>query len=260
VTNSNGNFNSDVLYFIGFADCVLNHDALFGDLVDAGYRVISYDYPGHGASSGSINDYTIPQLGQIGVQVFNIYGDAGRKMNIVGWSTGGLAAVRLIQGGVDGLQSAVLHAPGVQVQPLVGVAGFVTAGTLTNNPSANVCPIKPLTPLASPLFAASLLANAASSWIHSASGARILVVAAGLTEDKYVSTSGVMNWTTFQCSGVSDCTVFGIECPGAKHELDNEPSPVGDYVRAATVGFLNGQDSGNWGTGCNFFEPSSMLD
>jgi hypothetical protein len=32
---------------------------------------------------------------------------------------------------------------------------------------------------------------------------------------------------------------MAIQCRGARHELDNEPWPVGPTVRAMTVGFLD---------------------
>jgi len=247
--------NQDVVFFHGFGDCVYNHEALFEDLTSAGYGVVSFDFPGHGQSAGSINDYTIGQIGQMGVQVSNLYNTNNHAIHLVGWSTGGLVVARALQDdnmyGFSNVQTAVMYAPGVKVYPLVGKMGFLTSDTLTNNPSANVCPFKPISPLTAPLFAANLLTNAGLSWM-SKIDTPSLVIAAGDTEDKYVITSGVKDWViNNQCSGVkTNCTMLGAQCAGAKHELDNEPSPVGDYVRAATVAFLKGDKSGRWGSGC----------
>jgi pimeloyl-ACP methyl ester carboxylesterase len=252
----------DVVFFIGFADCVMNHEALFEELTDDGYGVYSFDYPGHGGSPGSINDYTIGQLGHMGSQVYQLLaGNTGNAVHLVGWSTGGLVVVRALQDanmyGFSEVESAVMYSPGVKVYPLIGTAGVVTADTLTNNPSANVCPIKPSSPLLSPLFAADLLLNAGLSWTSGSIAVRSLVIVGGDTEDKYVITSGVKSWVgQNQCGGPAEYSMGGIQCAGAKHELDNEPSPVGDYVRTATVEFLNGQLNGDWGTGCQFFNPT----
>jgi len=245
----------DVVFFIGFGDCVYNHEALFEELTSAGYGVVSFDFPGHGQSAGSINDYTIGQLGQMGAQVLDLYNTSSEVVHLVGWSTGGLVVARALQDanmyGFSGVKTAVMYAPGVKVYPLVGDKGFLTSATLTNNPSANVCPLTPISPLVVPLFASNLLLNAGMSWLSTIQTPS-LVITAGDTEDKYVITSGVKNWViNNQCSGVlSNCTMVGAQCAGAKHELDNEPSPVGDYVRAATVAFIQGDRSGNWGTGC----------
>jgi pimeloyl-ACP methyl ester carboxylesterase len=248
--------NQDVLFYHGFGDCVYNHEALFGALTDAGFGVISFDFPGHGNSAGSINDYTIGQIGQMGVQVLYLYA-GNNPVNLIGWSTGGLVVARALQdSNVYGLgntvEKAVMYAPAVAVWPLVGNGGFLTADTLTNNPSANVCPFKPISPLLSPLFAANMLTNAGLSWTSTIQFPS-LVIAAGDTEDKYVMTSGVKKWVVDnQCGGsTAGCGFVGVQCAGAKHELDNEPSPVGDYVRFATVQFLQGDVSGNWGTGCS---------
>jgi len=243
----------DVLFFIGFADCVLNHEALFQELTLAGHKVITFDYPGHGSSPGSINDVSIMQLGEIGVELYKLYGtDANLPVQLVGWSTGGLVAIRVIQEELVKVDSGVVYAPGVKVQMLVGSGGLVTASTLTNNPSANKCEIKPKTPLTSPLFAANLLSNAASSWKTSIKS-RLLVFAAGDTEDHYVVTSGIKDWIKDQCSEQgSGCKVIGVQCLHAKHELDNEPDPVGSYVRKVTVQFLEGRNSGAWGDACRF--------
>jgi alpha-beta hydrolase superfamily lysophospholipase len=245
----------DVVFYHGFGDCVLNHEALFEALTSAGYGVVTFDFPGHGSSGGTINDYTIGQIGQMGAQVLNLYNTGGTAVHLVGWSTGGLVVARALQNsnmyGLNNVERAVMFAPGVKVWPLVGNHGFLTADTLSNNPSANVCPLVPISPLVVPLFAADLLANAGMSWLSTIQTPS-LVIAAGDTEDVYVMTSGVKNWVVNnQCSGnTAGCTMVGAQCAGAKHELDNEPSPVGDYVRTATVKFLQGDVSGNWGSGC----------
>jgi len=246
----------DVVFYHGFGDCVLNHEALFEALTSAGYGVVTFDFPGHGSSGGTINDYGIAQLGQMGAQVLKSYNTGGTATHLVGWSTGGLVAVRALQDsanyGLPNVQRAVMHAPGVAVWPLVGNHGFLTADTLTNNPGANVCPLVPISPLVVPLFAADLLANAGKSWFTTIK-TPTLVIAAGDTQDVYVMTAGVKKWVTSnQCGGsTAGCPVVGAQCAGAKHELDNEPSPVGDYVRTATVKFLQGDVSGNWGSGCS---------
>jgi len=253
--------NQDAVFFHGFGDCVYNHEALFTSLTSAGFGVITFDFPGHGQSPGSINDYTIPQLGQMGVQVWDLYNTTPSAIHLVGWSTGGLAVARVLQDpgkyAFSNVVSAVMHAPGVKVYPLVGSGGFLTNATLTNNPGANQCPFKPTSPLLSPLFAANLLTNAGLSWMSTIQTPSLVIVG-GNTEDKYVITSGVKDWViNNQCSGVpSNCALLGVQCPGAKHELDNEPSPVGDYVRAATVAFIKGDTSGKWGTGCAIFNSA----
>jgi alpha-beta hydrolase superfamily lysophospholipase len=232
---------ADVLFFTGFADRIDNHDPLFQAWTNAGYRVVSFDYPGHGESTGSIDNYDFHGLAEIANEVeADTREDDERPLFLAGWSTGGLLAVRLVQSRTlpspgrepDGL---VLLAPGVAVHALVGDKGFVTQDTLTSNPNPpHAGPPKPKSPLLVPRFATKLEANVVLAQTEKYPGnVPTLVVVAGDAEDAYADTKKVKKWA----SGLGDAEVWGVQCAGAKHELDNEPNPIGDSVRAMAARF-----------------------
>jgi hypothetical protein len=97
-------------------------------------------------------------------------------------------------------------------------------------------PISPTSPLLHPAFATHLLANAGLAWIcNLPESLPFLTVVGGEDEDRYVISSKVKDWTEKQRNGESRRA--GLECAGAYHELDNEPSPVGRDVREAAASF-----------------------
>jgi Serine aminopeptidase, S33 len=234
----------DVFFFHGFADCFSNHAALFTALNTAGFNVISFDYPSHGHSSGgitmwgdTINAYDFERLATVARDVYKASGQASTNtpLYVSGWSTGGLLATRITQGVVSfgkRVEAQYLIAPGIAVQALVGNLGVVTVDTLTSNPSPPaVCPIKPKSPLMVPLFAVNLLKAASRAQRGSTKGAKTYIVLADPAEDKYVKSDNVAEWGNAQKAIV-------VQCSGAKHWLEAEPAPVGDFVISEAVRFF----------------------
>jgi len=241
IANAVGHPRGDILYLTGFADRLDNHQPLFNAWTQAGFRVISFDYPSHGETCGSnINLYKFGDLAKLAGYVESITReDATRSLILAGWSTGGLLAARILQGlpySGRPIAGAILFSPGIDVYPLVGEHGTVTQATLTNNPHPpHLGTITPTSPLATPLFAADLLLNATLSRSETLStNIPVLVFSGGDTEDVYVKSASIRSWVLEQRSGL---TPYGISCKGARHELDNELPPVGATVRSAAADF-----------------------
>jgi alpha-beta hydrolase superfamily lysophospholipase len=243
-----GPARADVIYFHGFADRLDNHGPLFAELAAAGYRVLSFDYPSHGETDGWLNHldlYGFEDLAKMAVQLEQgRLEDPERPLFLAGWSTGGLLAVRMVQGLTfpefsRPVAGVVLYAPGVAVRTLVGENGFVTLRTLTSNPNPpHLGPIKPQSPFQTPIFATTrLVPNAAASRAEQYPDLPTLVFVADNDLDRYVESPGLVDWVHDQRPLAPD--ILAIQCGGARHELDNEPEPVGDTVRGMTVEFLD---------------------
>lgn len=250
VMDPSGPPKADVLFLHGFADRLDNHRPLFEALVAKGFRVFSFDFPGHGESCGpasSINAFDFTSLAAEAAYVERTVGtDPTRPLFLVGWSTGGLLAERMMQDGSLGplsrpVSGMVLLAPGVSVYPLVGDNGSVTPASLTRNPAPpHFGVIQPTSPLKAPLFAAALVANSKKSHLdrHPAN-LPTLVIAADDVADKYVKTPGLKAWVKGQRQAGAR-SLLGVQCAGARHELDNEPAPTGPIVRAMAASYLSG--------------------
>jgi alpha-beta hydrolase superfamily lysophospholipase len=245
----------DILYVHGFADRADNHVPLFNKWAQQGFRVIAFDLPSHGDNTGDsllsncIDLYTFEKLKNLAVYAYKY---ATRKddqqfpLILSGWSTGGLLVTRILQekqwqqSFSASIVGSILFAPGVSVRTLVGEYGFVTESTLTSNPAPpHLGPIKPTTPLSHPSFAGFLLVNAHTS-MKSPITAQIPVLTfiAGKKEDKYVNSAGIKKWANKQKNEYNvDLAV--IECPHAKHELDNEIEPINHYVQNAAAEFAS---------------------
>ena len=242
---------ADVLFFHGFADRFDNHLPLFEAWRDAGLRVVAFDYPSHGETCGrGIDRYKINGVAELVAHVERATRpDAVRPLVLAGWSTGGLLTIRLLQTPSiaplsRGVAGAFLLAPGVDVPLVVGDHQRVTLETLTRNPDPpHRGAISPRSPLHTPFFAADLVLN---SRIAKRSpypkDVPTFVVTGGDDDDVYVRSATVRSWVTAQRQG--GARFQGLSCDGARHELDNEPAPVGDAVRESASLFASWVASG----------------
>jgi alpha-beta hydrolase superfamily lysophospholipase len=228
----------DVLFLHGFADRFDNHEPLFRRFVEAGLRVIAFDYPSHGETCGtSLNAYDFSDLADLAGRVERTK-TRNAPLYLSGWSTGGLLSVRMAQGiSPDALSRPIsgmaLFAPGVDVRTVLSVS----EETLTRNTHPpHVAPPSPSSPAFRPLFAAALLINEQLSGATVPATIPTLVVSGGETEDRYVVTRGVVSWAEAQRADGG--TITGLSCAGGYHELDNEPEPMGQSVRDAAATFL----------------------
>lgn len=238
----------DILYFHGFADRLDNHGPLFDAWRAAGFRVLAFDFPSHGETYGKRNrldQYSFEDLSLIAAEVEKTTREsASRPLLLAGWSTGGLAAVRSVQkksienATGRNVSALILFAPGISVHPLVGEFGLVTTKTLTHNRNPpHQGPINPRSPLLTPVFSAKLLQNALLARENPLpKSVPMLTLLAGETEDKYVRSLNVKDWAleTRLKFGVKS---HGYLCENARHELDNEPRPVGEFIRMEAVNF-----------------------
>lgn len=252
-------FKGTVLYLEGLGDSIRNHAPYFSALSDAGYRVVTFDYPGQGGSPGSMNmtrigvgsrllrSVGIGELAKLAWQRF-ARDPATSKRMVIGWSTGGLAAYRLAHEGWA--EAVVLLAPGICPRIFVGesakrfyllpfLAPVISTRTLTRNefrgePNPHTDPVRPRSPLHAPLFATNLLWNAARarSW-------RIDPKVRGLAlfggeDDAYVHSRASTRVITRNAPQFETHTY-----EGSFHELDNELPEVAHDVRRRTIAFLD---------------------
>lgn len=244
-----GPISGDVLYLPGFADRLDNHEPLFEEFNKQGFRVISFDYPSHGETFGEMNSldyFSFSDLSHLAKYVeVKTQTDSRRPLVFAGWSTGGLLAIRMFQSNAFSSSARkpaglILYAPGVSVHPLVGKWRVVTERTLTHNPRPpHLGSIKPKSPLEFPAFAAKLLTNAELAQLETLpANIPTLIFVGSPTADKYVKTQNVLKWTLSQRQ--KGVPIFGIQCPNAAHELDNEPTELGGAeVRFSSGYFLN---------------------
>ncbi len=247
--NPNVAFKGNVIYYEGLGDSMLNHMPLFKTLTEAGYRVIAFDYMGQGGSSGSMNDTRIKDIGFLGNKIWQQFARDLKgfpKKNIIGWSTGGLAA--FVQAANDKtINKIILIAPGIapnslvgEQHPFLGKIDLITLPTLTTQSYANgadnphIDPIKPSSPLEVKRFAFDLQLTALKARHHRIDRKIEGFVLLSGTEDTYVDaekTRKILLLTAphFQIKHYA----------GALHEIDNESEPNGSASRNDILNFLN---------------------
>lgn len=240
----------DVIYLHGFGDRLDHHEPLFRTLSDQGYRVISFDWPSHGETqSNSIDWYTLDEMAELVKFVErSSREEQTRPLFVVGWSAGGLLAVRMAQKGQFQSwgrepKAMVLHTPGVALRMIPGSWGLITEDSLTSNALVpHRHSPQPASPYLKPLFSLRLLLNSIYSF-HEVWPSKIpmLTILAGEELDRYAHTGHIKGWVQAQRSvnAALKPSLPGLFCPQAKHEIDNEVEPIGATVRLHTVSFLN---------------------
>ncbi len=247
--NPNVPFKGNVIYYEGLGDSMLNHLPLFKTLTESGYRVIAFDYMGQGGSSGSMDDTRIKDIGYLGNQIWRRFArdlDSFPKRNIIGWSTGGLAA--FVQAANEQtINKIILIAPGIapkslvgEQHPFLGKIDLITLATLTTRSYTNglknphVDPIKPTSPLEVKRFAFDLQLTALQARHHQIDKRiRGFVLLSG-KEDTYVDAEKTRKIL------LSAAPHFQIkQYGGALHEIDNESEPNGSASHYDILDFLN---------------------
>jgi alpha-beta hydrolase superfamily lysophospholipase len=242
-------FRGNVIYFEGLGDSMVNHMPLFQKLTNAGYRVIAFDYMGQGGSSGSMNDTRIFQIGAIGDEIWKLQArDLANypKKNIIGWSTGGLAAYVHARSKMD-VNNIVLIAPGIAPNIKVGeqrILEFkfnqITLPTLTTRvysgpaDDPHIDSINPQSPLDVMDFSWDLTVTAASSR-HGSIGKRVngFVLLSG-EKDTYVDAR-----KTLAVLKKAAPHFLVRQYPNTLHEIDNEAEPNGSNSHQDIINFLN---------------------
>lgn len=248
VVEPRGETSADVLFLHGHADRLDNHAALFADLADAGYRVVSFDLPSHGLTdAGPIDVWSFDDLADLATRVESATRtDADRPLVLAGWSFGGLLATRIAQDPrlrdsfTRPLSALALEVPALAPFPAAGGDGVSRLRALTHDLRAPVAgPPSPVSPLLNPVFAGRLLAQAE---IASANplppGLPTLVELSDPRDDVYVDVASAEKWATgLARRDGADVTVR--TCAGARHGLDFEAYPLGPSARATLVAFLD---------------------
>jgi alpha-beta hydrolase superfamily lysophospholipase len=243
-------FRGNVIFYEGLGDSMVNHAPLFTTLTGAGYRVIAFDYMGQGGSTGSMNDTKISEIGKLGERIWQRYARdlvGHPTKNIIGWSTGGLAAYAEARTKGDAM-NVVLIAPGLVPNIIIGEQqparlkfNQITLPTLTTEvygsatENPHVDPIKPDSPLEIMGFSYDLTATSVLER-HHPMPARVngLVLLSG-ANDTYVDAAKTFRVLQQQAPH------FKVQrYAGALHEIDNEVPSIRQKAHAAILDFLNG--------------------
>jgi alpha-beta hydrolase superfamily lysophospholipase len=244
------NPKADIMFFHGYGDQFLNHIPLFNKWVEAGFRVISFDFPSHGKTTGrfwkDLSLMSLKGIAEIAARVEKeIYLREKIPLLFAGWSVGGLIAARATQSDwakmfARPISGLLLLAPALAVRYCVGnQICHITNETLTHNQALHNRTIKPNLPYIRPYFLGHML------WeIKQVTENRIdpsipvLTILAGEKEDVYIKTKEAKKWVASQYKKGS--RIYTLNCSGARHELDNEAkSNGGDEVKTFAVEFFN---------------------
>lgn len=240
IQNPEGAPLGDVLYFHGFSDRLDNHGPLFEAWNKEGLRVISFDCPSHGDSTGtSLNFFSFRRLARLAVAVEKATREeTERPLILSGWSTGGLLALRMMQGRSfekfeRSPRGLILFAPGVSVRNFVGEPslryplGEVTLESLTHDPfPPHRGEISPKSPGSTLIFASFLKLNSLLSQFQNLPpNLPSLILLAGSEDDRYANSEKVLNWIQKQNENGAQIDAFAF--PGARHEIDNETELFG---------------------------------
>ncbi len=255
-TIAQGERAGDILYFHGFGDRFSNHTALFQEFNNAGFRVLAFDLPSHGDSTGnligSIDFQSFKSLSHIAHELLGTIRPPSdeKPLILAGWSLGGLIATRILQ--VEELRAdfpkisgLILHAPAFAPQKCVGTSECqITRETLSHNLAMENREIKPTSPLKHLPFAARMLIDATLSWQPPfPSDLQTLILIAD-NDDKYVQSPLLRKWVgTHRSNYVSRIAAY--QCTGARHEVDNEPAEFGgEFVRGISRDFARAVSRG----------------
>lgn len=240
----------DIIFLHGYGDQFLNHLPLFGKWTEAGFRVISFDFPSHGKTTGKLwKDLSFISLKEIVAIAGRVEKEFHSREKIplflAGWSVGGLMAIRAVQSDwakffTRPISGLLLLAPAVAVHYCVGnLFCQITNETLTHNQNLFSREISPKIPFLRPYFLAHMLwqiKNIKEMKIDST--IPVLTIFGGEKEDVYIKTKEAKKWVANQVKKGS--RIFTVSCTGARHELDNEAKVNGgDDVRTFAVEFFN---------------------
>ncbi len=232
---------ANIIYLQGLGDSMMNHMPLFTKLSDDGFNVIAFDYIGQGGSSGSMNKTTISNIGTLTDIVWKHYVKDDSKKNLLGWSTGGLAAYRYAYKNPYDVKSLALMAPGVVPALVVGDKFVITEYTLTSQSyrledNPHIDQIRPTSPIKVPVFAANLLGTALFSRFWKINESIKSMALFGSHKDSYINTQ--KSYALIEKNNPHfDLHMYDVE--GALHELDNEIPEVSEDVHERILRFFN---------------------
>lgn len=241
-----GKPRADVLFFHGHSDRMDNHQALFTAWRDDGFRVVSFDLPEHGGTSaGSLDTWDLDQLVVLASLVEQrTRTDRARPLFLAGFSLGGELAYHaavhpdlLARFGRRPV-GLVLLSPALAVQVFTGGDGVSRARALEHPGGAVVDKPDPAVPLANPVFSTDLLVTSTKDrGLSPPRDLPVFAATADPAQDTYVDVDAVRRWAARLAA--QDVRIDAINCPGARHAVDNEAWPIGTDVRTASRDYLD---------------------
>ncbi len=246
---------ADIFFVHGLGDKYTNHRSLFEYWNASGIRVISFDLPSHGGTTGrSINSWSISELArivpEIETDVRSYLSDNNIPLYLAGYSIGGLVATRIVQlkkhhffsGAIGGL---ILINPAIYSRLLLGEFGTITNQTLTHDQTLFEREILPRSIWDTFWFDFEILA-AQSDARNDLIPTDLSVLLFLSDNDYYTVPSKILNWSKTQIIPAKREAGFNtFQCIGAMHELDNELLAYGsNFLREATVKYVLNNSSG----------------
>ena len=157
---------ASILYLPGFGDSFLNHNDFFERLCNEGYEIISFDYPGSGASYGPLpklqffNKGTNRDLTTIAKFVWNTLATRQDKRISLSWCIGSLIAIQLAH--ENWLSGAIHIAPSYQskISTIVIFHRERHLSSASVPESDHLVPIRPQNPLQNIAFALNIKISA----------------------------------------------------------------------------------------------------
>lgn len=237
-----------VIYLHGFADRFNNHEELLSQLHEDGHRVIAFDYPGHGGSTGAVWAWSAKSVAGLVKTILNspqmrsgpLAVDRHLPVILVGWSTGATLALRTAQAWGPlvipedmRLAGVVAIAPALMARPFVGdgisrLGVRVRPQDLTPDASAIKYGPRPSTTLAAGRFVATLFGASISAKLNPAPEVPLMVLLADAAHDHFSYPNMAAEWV--RTARASQKPVYGFQCHGGHHGLEFEPGEMGDLV------------------------------
>ncbi len=244
-----------VIYLHGYGDTMNNHEELLSQLHGGGMRVLSFDYPSHGKSKGTIFFWSIDDVAEIVHELLNspVFRAGPLAVNrqlpviLVGWSTGATIAIRTAQSWGSRvipedmrLAGVIGFAPGLPARAFVGdgisrLGMKVKAEDLTRNPAAMKYPPNPdTTVLDSGRFAATLKVASEVAYWKGAPNVPMLMFVADHQKDFFADAKSSAHWVN---SAGKQLPTFGFQCRGSFHGMEFEPDGIGELTRLLAIEF-----------------------
>lgn len=224
---------ADAVYLHGLGDRFQNHLKLFSALNRSHINVVAINLPSHGKSTGNLNNWSADNIARELLKIINAI-RSERPQYLIGYSLGGLLAIRITQMTSDPLAGLILINPATHIPLFLGESGYVTNRTLTHDRALYNRDQKPNSQWSILKFGWSVRkSQQRARQLKVPRSLPTLLLLSDPREDYYIQTVNVEAWAKYQPN------IEIQKFHGARHELDNELAAYGaDLAIEKTVGFV----------------------